>query len=542
MANEEYTTMKSNVSEQKHDDTSGQNRSSLSQQANQAKETVKNTVSDTAGSVKEQVRQTAHEARQAVSELAADAKTTAKETANQALNEARTRAESVVDERKSQTAERLQGIAGALRETGNTLHERQEDAFADYANAAADQIEKFSGYLREQNVGSLLRDIEGFARRQPELFLAGTLAAGFMLGRFFKSSGASPSQGQWNQRYSQSGYNAQPYNQYGAPGYGGSYDTGSYSGQYGASAYQRQYGSSDYSGQMGSAEYQRQYGSSSAQSQSQYGASTYNRQTSGQGQYGASGYQGQQGLSEQQYARQGQTNWANAAGTPGQMSSATGEMANTTSQSGKQDPNRSVQNNAGQNESRGAQSGPSQSNQQKADQSKGSSSSSQSSTSTLRELRPQGGVTMQYHEEIAAGMRHAEPAVYTASEPTEPSIGTLFTDLTEDMGKLVRQEIELARVETIQKVNRAMRSVILLAAGGLVAYAGFITLLITVAIALGRVMPYWLSTLIVGVVALIVGAILIGSGRSSLSNLTVVPENTVESIKEDARWAKEQVS
>lgn len=149
---------------------------------------------------------------------------------------------------------------------------------------------------------------------------------------------------------------------------------------------------------------------------------------------------------------------------------------------------------------------------------------------------------MQHHEEIATGMRHAEPAVYTASEPTEPSIGTLFTDLTEDMGKLVRQEIELARVETIQKVNRAMRSVILLAAGGLVAYAGVITLLITVAIALGRVMPYWLSTLIVGVVALIVGAILIGSGRSSLSNLTVVPENTVESIKEDARWAKEQVS
>lgn len=149
---------------------------------------------------------------------------------------------------------------------------------------------------------------------------------------------------------------------------------------------------------------------------------------------------------------------------------------------------------------------------------------------------------MQHDEEIATGMRHAEPAVYTTNAANEPSIGTLFTDLTEDMGKLVRQEIELARVETMQKVNRAMRSVIMMAAGGLVAYAGFITLLITAAIALGRIMPYWLSSLIVGVVVLIVGAILIGSGRSSLSNLTVVPENTVESIKEDARWAKEQVS
>lgn len=149
---------------------------------------------------------------------------------------------------------------------------------------------------------------------------------------------------------------------------------------------------------------------------------------------------------------------------------------------------------------------------------------------------------MQHYEESTTGMRHTEPPVYTTTEPTEPSIGALFTDLTEDMGKLVRQEIELARVETMQKVNRATRSVVLMAAGGFVAYAGFITLLIAAAIALGQIMPYWLSTLIVGVVVLIVGAILIGSGRSSLSTLTVVPENTVESIKEDARWAKEQVS
>ena len=77
---------------------------------------------------------------------------------------------------------------------------------------------------------------------------------------------------------------------------------------------------------------------------------------------------------------------------------------------------------------------------------------------------------------------------------------------------------------------------------GFVAYAGLILLLIAVAIGLSNMMPLWLSTLIVGVVALVIGAVLIGSGRSSLSNLTVVPENTVESIKEDARWAKEQVS
>src|ERR1041384_1430658 len=88
-----------------------------------------------------------------------------------------------------------------------------------------------------------------------------------------------------------------------------------------------------------------------------------------------------------------------------------------------------------------------------------------------------------------------EPAVYQGNV-TEPSIGSLFTDLTDDMGRLVRQEIELARVETMQKVTKAMRSVIMIVAGGLVAYAGLIVVLIAVAILLGQVMPYWASTLI----------------------------------------------
>ncbi|MBX3013000.1 MAG: phage holin family protein [Caldilineaceae bacterium] len=149
---------------------------------------------------------------------------------------------------------------------------------------------------------------------------------------------------------------------------------------------------------------------------------------------------------------------------------------------------------------------------------------------------------MQQDDPITPTAYRTDLLRYPPENAAEPSIGTLFTDLTDDMGKLVRQEIELARVETMQKVKRATRSVVMMAAGGLVVYAGVITLLIAAAIALGALMPYWLSALLVGGVALIVGAILISSGRSALTHLTVVPENTVESIKEDARWAKEQVS
>lgn len=159
---------------------------------------------------------------------------------------------------------------------------------------------------------------------------------------------------------------------------------------------------------------------------------------------------------------------------------------------------------------------------------------------------------MEQRRNISPHTPNDEPAVYTtegytassyeSGTITEPSIGSLFTDLTEDMGKLVRQELELVRAETMQKVNTAMRSIIMMVAGGLLAYAGLIVVLIAAAIALGNIMPYWLSTLIVGAIVLIVAAVLVTSGRSSLANMTVVPEKTVESLKEDARWAKEQVS
>jgi xanthine/uracil permease len=78
-------------------------------------------------------------------------------------------------------------------------------------------------------------------------------------------------------------------------------------------------------------------------------------------------------------------------------------------------------------------------------------------------------------------------------------------------------------------------------AGGLLAYAGLITLLIAAAIALGSIMPYWLSSLIVGVAVIVIGAIFISVGRNSLQNMDMAPQKTIETLREDAKWAKEQV-
>src|SRR5690606_31541768 len=148
-----------------------------------AKEAVKSTVAETATTVKQQARQVVNDTQQTVNELATDAK----HVATEKIGEAKERAESMVDERKNQTADRLQGIAGALRETSTKLQDQEEESFANYAATADEQVDKFSVYLRNLNVGDMVYDVEGFDRRQPELLLAGALAAGFMPGRFFKN-------------------------------------------------------------------------------------------------------------------------------------------------------------------------------------------------------------------------------------------------------------------------------------------------------------------------------------------------------------------
>ena len=132
-------------------------------------------------------------------------------------------------------------------------------------------------------------------------------------------------------------------------------------------------------------------------------------------------------------------------------------------------------------------------------------------------------------------------SVNTVSVSDEPTLGDLFSSLTEDMSTLIRKEVDLARTETMEKVSSATRSVVSMVAGGMIAYAGLIGVMIAVIVGLSRFMSLWLSALIVGIVVIVIGAIMIMSGRSSLQKMTVVPEQTVESIKENTEWAKEQV-
>jgi hypothetical protein len=122
------------------------------------------------------------------------------------------------------------------------------------------------------------------------------------------------------------------------------------------------------------------------------------------------------------------------------------------------------------------------------------------------------------------------------------SLGDLFGDLARDMGTLVSQEIALARTELTDKASRVSKDVAVLAAGGVVAYAGFLAIVAAVILLIATLgVPLWVSALIVGVIVAGIGAFLVMRSISALKHQEYAPRQTIDSLKEDTRWAKEQM-
>ncbi len=122
------------------------------------------------------------------------------------------------------------------------------------------------------------------------------------------------------------------------------------------------------------------------------------------------------------------------------------------------------------------------------------------------------------------------------------SLGELFAELAQETSTLVRQEVELARVELSRNATRIGRNVASLVVGGAIVYAGFLAIMAAIIVALGEAgLPWWLSALLVGVVVAGVGAGLVARARTALQQANLAPRQTVETLKEDREWAKEQI-
>lgn len=120
------------------------------------------------------------------------------------------------------------------------------------------------------------------------------------------------------------------------------------------------------------------------------------------------------------------------------------------------------------------------------------------------------------------------------------SLGDLFSELARETSTLVRQEVDLAKTEMSQKASRVGKDVGFLAAGGMVAYAGLLAILAGVIVVLDTFLPLWLAAILVGLVVAVVGYFLIKKGLDALKKEDVAPRQTIETLKEDGQWIKDQ--
>ncbi len=121
-------------------------------------------------------------------------------------------------------------------------------------------------------------------------------------------------------------------------------------------------------------------------------------------------------------------------------------------------------------------------------------------------------------------------------------IGELLKELSHETATLVHQEMELAKAELSQKGNKARAGAGALGAAAVVGLAAVGSLTACFILALAGAVPAWLSALIVTAVYAVIAAVLGQIGKDKLQKATPpVPQQTVESVKEDVQWAKTQV-
>ena len=122
------------------------------------------------------------------------------------------------------------------------------------------------------------------------------------------------------------------------------------------------------------------------------------------------------------------------------------------------------------------------------------------------------------------------------------SVGELLTQLSEQTSALVRQEIALARAEMQEKGKQAGLGIGLMGGGTIVALGAFGALTAFLILLLAETMSGWVAALLVGLAYAAIAAGLLLMGKNKVSEATPpVPEQTIETVKEDVQWAKSQL-
>jgi uncharacterized membrane protein YqjE len=130
-------------------------------------------------------------------------------------------------------------------------------------------------------------------------------------------------------------------------------------------------------------------------------------------------------------------------------------------------------------------------------------------------------------------------AEHHTSDTRERPTSELLKELSDQLTTLVRQEIELAKVELREKGKRAGIGAGMFGGAGVVGLYAVGALTATIILVLATLMATWLAALIVTVVYAAIAGVLALRGKSQVDQATPpVPEQAVDTTKEDVRWVK----
>jgi len=148
-------------------------------------------------------------------------------------------------------------------------------------------------------------------------------------------------------------------------------------------------------------------------------------------------------------------------------------------------------------------------------------------------LRSSGGSADQ---EARTGVPRQRAAARAGQD--DRSTGELLTAITHELQALVRQEVALAKTELRQEVGKSAQSVGMVGGAGFAAYMVTVLLSFAAVFGLGALIGLGWSALIVAAVWAVIGVVLFLAGRSRMRSVSVKPERTIDSLREDAHWAR----
>lgn len=121
------------------------------------------------------------------------------------------------------------------------------------------------------------------------------------------------------------------------------------------------------------------------------------------------------------------------------------------------------------------------------------------------------------------------------------TLGDLLAELSRETSTLVKKELELASTELSAKARAAGSQVAIAAAGGALMHAGFLVILAAVVIGLAQAgLEPWLAAGLVALATLAIGYVLINKGMTGLRRMPIAPQQTIETLKENAKWTTGQ--